>query len=111
MTTHESCAETVLLGDEMGGDERKDVQLNAIDGKEGVPPLANIRQRRRDILVELRNVVKGEAIVGVNASFFRISQAPSLERCFETYNGEYELRFSSSFRAKASCESDRPFPG
>jgi hypothetical protein len=40
----------------------KDIQRNAVDADEGVPPLADICQRSRNIPVELRNVVKGEAV-------------------------------------------------
>ena len=46
MTAHESGVESVILGGEMGGDERKDIQRDTIDGNERVPPLADVRQRR-----------------------------------------------------------------
>ena len=36
MTTHESAAETILLRREVGGDEGKDIQRDAVDGNEGV---------------------------------------------------------------------------
>ena len=45
MTTHESGVEKFLLGNEMGGDEREDVQRDAVDRDERVSPLADIRQR------------------------------------------------------------------
>ena len=41
MATDGSGLETVPLGREEGGYERKDVQRNTVDGNEGVPPLAN----------------------------------------------------------------------
>ena len=46
----------------MCGDERKDIQRDAVDGNKGVPPLADIRQCCRNIPVELRDVVEGEAV-------------------------------------------------
>ena len=61
MTTNERDAEAVLLGREVGRDEREDVQRYAVDGDEGVLPLANGRQCGRSILVELRDLVWGEA--------------------------------------------------
>ena len=61
MTTYKTGVETVLLGGEMGGDEGKDVQRDAIYANEGVPPLADIRRRGRGTLVKLRNIVEGEA--------------------------------------------------
>ena len=67
MTTNETEAETVVLGREMGGDEGKDIQRDAVDGNEGVPPLADGDQRGRDVLVELRKGIKGEAIDQVSA--------------------------------------------
>ena len=91
---------------EIGGDEGKDIQRNAVYAKEGVPPLPNSCQRGRDVLVQLRNIVESEAVEEVSASFLKISRAN-----FATYDGEYDVRFSSSLRAKTSCESDSPFPG
>ena len=41
-TTHTTGTETVLLGTEVGGDEGKDIQWNAIDVSEGVPPFTDI---------------------------------------------------------------------
>ena len=61
MTTNERGAEAVLLGREVGRDERKDVQRYAVDGNEGVLPLANGCQCGRSVLVELRDLVWGEA--------------------------------------------------
>ena len=61
MTTYKTGVETVLLGGEMGGDEGKDVQRDAIYANERVPPLADIRRRGRGTLVKLRNIVEGEA--------------------------------------------------
>ena len=59
ITAHITGIETIRLGMKVGGDERKDIQRNAVDADEGVPPLADVCQRSRDVAVELRNVVKG----------------------------------------------------
>jgi hypothetical protein len=69
MTTYKTGAETVLLGREMGGDEGKDIQRDAVYMNEGVPPLADSRQRGRGILVELRNLIDGETTEEVSVSF------------------------------------------
>ena len=69
MTAYESGVEEVLLGREMGGDERNNIQRDAIDGDERVPPLADIRQRRRNISVELRNIVEGETVGDISGLF------------------------------------------
>jgi hypothetical protein len=45
MTTDGSGIETVPLGREVGGYERKDVQWNPVDWCERIPPLANRCQR------------------------------------------------------------------
>ena len=45
MAAHERGTETVLLGREVGGDEGKDIQRDAVDVNEGVLPLADGRQR------------------------------------------------------------------
>ena len=66
VTAHTIGVQKVLLGIEMGGNERKDIQRNAVDGNEGVPPLANVCQRCRNVLIELRDVVEGKAAEGVN---------------------------------------------
>jgi len=67
MTAYVTDAKAVCLGMEVGGDQRKDVQRDAVDVNERVPPLADVRQRGRDIPVELGDVVKAEAVkeVGV----------------------------------------------
>ena len=62
MTAYESGPEPVRLGREMGGDQGKNLQRDAIYGNEGIPPLADGRQRDRDIPVKLRNLVEREAI-------------------------------------------------
>jgi len=59
MTAHMTGAETVRLGIEVGGDEGKDVQRDAVDVNEGIPPLADVCQRGRNIPVEFRDVVRG----------------------------------------------------
>ena len=62
MTTHERGTETVPLGGEVGGDEGEDIQWDAVDGNEGVLPLAYGCQCGRSILVELRNRIRSEAV-------------------------------------------------
>jgi len=66
MAAYESDAETVFLGVEMGGDEGKDIQWDAVYSDEGVPPFADSRQRGRGILVKLRNLIEGEAAKEIN---------------------------------------------
>jgi len=61
MTAYATGVETVRLGIEVGGNEGKDIQRDAVDMNEGVPPLADVCQRGRNIPVELGDVVKGEA--------------------------------------------------
>ena len=112
MAAYEGGSEPVRLGGEMGGDEGKNLQRDAIYGNERVPPLADGCQRGRDIPVKLINLVEREAIERVSMlSSCKTLAGRASRQCFATYNGEYTLRFSSSFRAKTSCESDRPFPG
>ena len=69
MATNEGGVEAVRLGREMVGDEREDIQRDAIDGDERVPPLADIRQRRRNISVELGNIVEGVAVGEISMLF------------------------------------------
>jgi len=69
MTAYMTGAETVCLGMEMGGDEGKDIQRNAVDGSEGILPLADIRQCGRNTTVELRNSIEGETIGEGSVSF------------------------------------------
>jgi len=86
MTAYVTGIETVRrLEMEVGGDEGKDVQRNAVDADEGVPPLADVCQRDRDIPVELGDFVKGEAVREVCVSLLKTSQA---RLCFATYDGE-----------------------
>ena len=44
MKAHESGAEKVPLGRKMGGDDRKDIQRDAVNGDERVPPFADVCQ-------------------------------------------------------------------
>jgi len=67
VTAHKAGTEAVVLGREMGRDEGKDIQRNTVYANERVPPLAEIRQCGREVPVELRNVIKGEAVWGVSA--------------------------------------------
>ena len=66
MAAYEGGSEPVRLGGEMGGDEGKNLQRDAIYGNEGIPPLADGRQRDRYIPVKLRNLVEREAIERVS---------------------------------------------
>lgn len=75
MTAYEAGAKPVPLEGEMGRDEGKDIQRDAVYVKEGVPPLPDIRQRGRDVLVELRNIVESKAAEEVSVSFLKISRA------------------------------------
>ena len=56
----ETCTEAVLLGREVGGDEGKDVQRDAIDANKRVLPLADSGKWNRQILVKLRNRVRAQ---------------------------------------------------
>ena len=104
VTTHRSGVEVVLLGRKVCRDEGEDFQRDAIDANEGVLQFANSCQRCRGILVESRNLVRGEAAKEVRNPFFG-------ESGITTYAEEDATRFNSSLRAKKSCESERPFPG
>ena len=75
MAAYMAGVETVRLGMEVGGDEGKDVQRDAVDVNEGIPPLANVRQCGRDIPVELGDIVKGKAVKEVGVSLLETSQA------------------------------------
>ena len=103
MTTDEGGAKAVVLRGEVGWDERKDVQRNTVNADEGVLPFSDGCKRGRDVPVELRNRVQGEAAN-------RISQSSSSQPLV-THSGENATRLSSSFRAKVSCGSESPFPG
>ena len=80
MAAHESCTESITLGREMDGDEGKDIQRNAVDGGESVPPFADGFQCSCSVLVELRNCIQCEATEGVSAS--------PLINLFPTHDGE-----------------------
>ena len=71
MTAHGSGMETVLLGGEVGRDEGKDICWNAVDMGKEVLPLANGRQRDRNILVELGDRLQSEAAEVVSARFLK----------------------------------------
>ena|SRR5258708_688415 len=73
-TAHESSADTVLLRREVGGDEGKDIQRDAVDGSGEVLQFADSCECGEDIAFELRNHVKGEATVAVSTSFFNESR-------------------------------------
>ena len=69
MTADGTCVENVPLGREVGGDEGKDVQRDAVNASEGVPPFTNSTKRGRNVAVELRHVRRGEATEVVSVSF------------------------------------------
>ena len=71
MATNRSGIENVLLGIEVGRDERKDIRWDAVDGSEGVPPLANGCQRSRSIFVELGNDLQSETARIISTSFVK----------------------------------------
>ena len=76
MTAYVTGAETVRrLRMKVGGDEGKDIQRDAVDTNERVPPLADVRQCGRNIPVELGDIVKGEAVKEVGVSLLETSQA------------------------------------
>jgi hypothetical protein len=104
MTAHESGPETVLLGREMGGDEGKDIQRDAVDGSEGVHPSTDNDKCGRNVAFESRNRVQAKATEVVSN---RMYSGCSLS----TYSVGYAVWLSSSLSAKISCDSDRPFPG
>ena len=111
VSTDMSCAKTVPLRKEMGGNDGKDIQWDAVDWNERVPPFADSCQCARSIPVELRNTIKSEATEQVTMYYLMPDLANESTIYLETYHGEYATRFSSSFRAKASCDNERPFPG
>ena len=77
MAAYIAGAETVRLEIEVGGDKGKDIQRKAIDVNERVPPLADVHQRGRNIPIELRNVVEGEAVEEISVSLPKTSRASS----------------------------------
>ena len=79
MTAYITGIETVRLVMEVGGDKGKDVRRNAVDVNEGVPPLADVCQRSRNIPIKLRNVVKGEAIEEVSVLLGVVAQGLASE--------------------------------
>jgi len=100
MTAYMTGAGTVRLGVEVSWDEGKDVQWNTVDVNEGVPPLADVCQRGRDIPVELGDVVKGGAVKEFSVLLI-ITQ--DLARGSATvFHNVRRRRFSSSFREKAN---------
>lgn len=98
VTAYMGGLQTVLDIRKVVGDEGNDIQRNAIDLNEGVPPLADICRRNGNIPVKLRNIVEGEAVEEVSPSLPGSSWAGSHSA---TYDEEYATRFNSSFKAKA----------
>lgn len=103
MTADKSGMEVIFLGRKVGGDKEKDVQRYTIDANEGVLPLADDPKCGRNILLKLGNRIRAVTTEEVSVSF-----STSLDN---TYSGENATLFNSSFRAKESSESDKPFPG
>ena len=62
MAAHIAGANKVPLVREVGGDKGENVQRDTIDGDERVPPLADIRQSDRSILIKLRHRVEGKSV-------------------------------------------------
>jgi hypothetical protein len=62
MTTHGTEAKYITSRGEIGGDERENVERDAIERDERVPPLADSRQRGRGILIKLRNHIEGGTV-------------------------------------------------
>ena len=96
MTAYETGTEAVLLG-EVGGDEGKNVQWEAVDGSERVPPFLNSQQCGRGVLIKPRDLIQSDATKGVSTYV-----VPKTPKYLVTYDGEKAVRFSSSFRAKTS---------
>ena len=106
MTAYKTCTEVVLLGREIGGYKGKDVQREAVDANERVPPFANSCQRDCGVVIKLGDLIQSDA-VKVSSMYLY----PETPKASTTYDERNAARFSSSFKAKTSCERDRPFPG
>ena len=74
MTAYESGAEAILRGREVGGDEGKDIQRDAVDGSEGILQFTDGYKCGRYVVFELRDHIIGEAMVEVSALFFNETQ-------------------------------------
>ena len=57
MTAHKTREETVLLGREVGGDEGKEIQRDAVDVSDGVLPFTDNSKYGRNFALEVRNLV------------------------------------------------------
>ena len=69
MAADEGGEEPVLLGRQVGGDEGKNIERDAVDGGKRVLPFADGCQCGRSVPVELGNGIQGEAAEGVRKSF------------------------------------------
>lgn len=105
MAAYETGMEDVFLRREMGGYEGNDVQREAVDGGERVPPFANSCQRDCGVVIKLGDLIQSDA-VKVSSMYLY----PETPKASTTYDERNAARFSSSFKAKTSCERDRPFP-
>ena len=59
MTTHGTCVNEVRLAGQVGRDKGEDFLRETIYGDERVPPLADVRQRDRSVLIEFRDHIEG----------------------------------------------------
>ena len=107
-TAYEGGPETILLGRDMGGDEGKNLQRDAVYGNEGIPPLADGGQHGRCIPVELTNFAEGEAIEKISVPSSHKTSQRSLSRR-TTENG---LRASAPHsERRRAVKGTGPFQG
>ena len=62
MTAHGTCVNEVRLAGEVGGNKGENFLREAVYGGKRISPLAGIRQRDRNALVELRDHIEGEPV-------------------------------------------------
>ena len=105
MATYETDLKKVFARREMGGNEIKNLEWDAVYGNEGVPPLVDNPQFGQAILLKLRDLFKSETQRRSGWCSRRDQYA------HVTYDGENALQFSSLLKVKMSCESDRSCPG
>ena len=105
VTTNGTCVNEVRPEGEVGRDNGKNFLREAVDGDERVPPLADVCQRDRSVLIELRDHIEGEPV-----SKWLSLHDQAIGTIARLTKGGI-VRLSSSFRAKMSCESERPWPG
>jgi hypothetical protein len=81
----------------MGGDEGKDIQREAVDGSERVPPFVNCCQRGRGVMIKLRDLIQSDATKESVCVSFRQDT-----KIFRNVRWRKAVRFSSLFKAKTS---------